>query len=71
MFPVDNLYLPPVTPISVAAVVAAVSSLPSLTLWHSRFGHAPSSPVQQLASKGLLGFVSKDTFDCTSCQLGK
>ena len=68
MFPVDNLHLPPVAPISVAA---AVSFLPSLALWHSRLGHASSSRVQQLASKGLLGSVSKDNFDCTSCQLGK
>ena len=62
MFPIDNLHLPPV-----AAVAAAVSSLPSLALWHSRLGHATSSQVQQLTSKGLLGSVSKDNFDCTSC----
>ena len=68
MFLVDNLHLPPVAPVSVAA---AVSSLPSLALWHSRLGHASSSRVQQLASRGLLGSVSKDNFDCTSCQLGK
>ena len=68
MFPVDNLHLPPVAPISVAATA---TSLPSLALWHSRLGHASSSRVQQLASKGLLGSVSKDNFDCTSCQLGK
>ena len=71
MFPVDNLHLPPVTPISVAAVTVAISSLPSLALWHSRLGHASSSRVQQLASKGLLGSVSEDNFDYTSCQLGK
>ena len=46
MFPVDNLHLPPVAPVSVAATV-------SLALWHSRLGHAPSSRVQQLASRGL------------------
>ena len=68
MFPMDNLYLPPVTPVSIATVVC---SLPSLALWHSHLSHAPSSRVQQLASKGLLGFVSKDNFDCTSCQLEK
>ncbi|RVW74986.1 Retrovirus-related Pol polyprotein from transposon TNT 1-94 [Vitis vinifera] len=62
MFPVNNLHLPPV-----AAAAAAVSSLPSLALWHSRLGHAPSSRVQQLVSRGLLGSVSKDNFDCTSC----
>ena len=67
MFPMDNLHLPPVAPVSIAAAAAAVSSLPSLTLWHSRFGHASSSRVQQLASRGLLGSVSKENFDCTSC----
>nr|XP_023874318.1 uncharacterized protein LOC111986867 [Quercus suber] len=71
MFPLDNLHLPPVAPVSVAPVVTAVSSLPCLALWHSRLGHASSSRVQQLASKGLLGSVSKDNFYCTSCQLGK
>ena len=68
LFPVDNLYLPPVAPVS---VVVAVSSLPSFALWHSRLGHASSSRVQQLASRGLLGSMSKDNFDCTSCQLEK
>ena len=53
MFPVDNLHLPPVAPVSVTAAAAAVSSLPSLTLWHSRLAYAPSSRVQQLVSKGL------------------
>ena len=71
MFPVDNLHLPPVAPVSVAAAAAAISSLPSLALWHSRLGHSPSSRVQQLAFKGLLSFVSKDNFYCISCQLGK
>ena len=71
MFPVDNLHLPPVALVSVATTAAIVSSLPSLALWHSHLGHAPSSRVQQLASKGLLGSMSKDNFDCTSCQLGK
>ena len=73
MFLVDNLHLPSVAPVSVSVAVAAVvvSSLLSLALWHSRLGHASSCRVQQLASKGLLGSVSKDNFDCTSCQLGK
>ena len=68
MFPVDNLHLPHVAPVSIAA---AVSSLPSFALWHSHLSHASSSQVQQLVSRGWLGFVSKDNFDCTSCQLGK
>ncbi|RVW12475.1 Retrovirus-related Pol polyprotein from transposon RE2 [Vitis vinifera] len=50
MFPVNNLHLPPVAPVSVAAAAAVVSSLPSLALWHSRLGHAPSSRLgKQLA----------------------
>ena len=32
MFPVDNLHLPPITPISVAAATVAISSLPYLAL---------------------------------------
>ena len=54
MFPVDNLRLPLVAPVSVAAA-AAISSIPSLALWHDRLGHASSSWVQQLASRSLLG----------------
>ena len=43
-----------------------------LALWHARLGHASSSRVQQLASRGLLGLVSIEIFfDCVSCQLGK
>ena len=63
----DNLRLPLVAPVS----VAAVSLIPSLALWHARLGHASSSRVQQLVSRGLLGSVSIENFDCVSCQLGK
>ena len=70
MFFVDNLCLPLVAPVSVA-VAAVVSLTPSLTLWHVRLGHASSSRVQQLASRGLLSSVSTKNFDCVSCQLGK
>ena len=34
MFPVDNLCLPLVAPVSIATV-AAVSSIPSLALWYA------------------------------------
>ena len=70
MFPMDNLRLPLVAPVSVAAT-AAVSSIPSLTLWHARLGHTSSSQVQQLVSRGLLGSMSIENFDFVSCQLGK
>ena len=46
MFPVDNLHLPHVALVSTTAAATAVSSLPSLALWHSHLGHASSSQVQ-------------------------
>ena len=70
MFPVDNLRLPLVAPVFVAAA-AVISSIPSLALWHAHIGHASSSRVKQLASRGLLSSVSTENFDCISCQLGK
>ena len=69
MFLVDNLRLPLVALVSVAAA-AAISSIPSLALWHARLGHVSSSRIQQLASRGLLGSMSTENFDCVSCQLG-
>ena len=42
MFPVDNLRLPLVAYVFVAAVVA-VSSIPSLAFWYAQLGHASSS----------------------------
>ena len=68
MFPVNNLHLPPV---ALDFVVAAISSIHSLALWQARLGHASSSRVQHLASRGLLGSMSPKNFDCISCQLGK
>ena len=53
------------------AANATISSVPSLTLWHARLGHASSSWVQQLASRDLLGSVFTENFNCVSCQLGK
>ena len=40
-------------------------------LCHSHLGHAPFFRIQRISSRGLLGSVSKDNFDYTSCQLGK
>ena len=67
MFPMDNLRLPLVAPVSVVVAAAISSSVPSFALWHARLGHASSSQVQQLASRGLLGSVSTENFDCVSC----
>ena len=71
MFPNDNLRLPPVAPVSVAVVAVAVSTIPSLALWHARLRHVSSSWVQHMASRGLLGSMSTKNFDCVSCQRGK
>ena len=71
MFPVGNLRLPPIAPISIAAIGTTISSIPSLALFHARLGHASSSQIEHLASRGLLGSVSTKNFDCVSCQLGK
>uniref|UniRef100_A0A2N9HP48 Integrase catalytic domain-containing protein n=1 Tax=Fagus sylvatica TaxID=28930 RepID=A0A2N9HP48_FAGSY len=49
LFEISSLRLP------ATGVSAATSSSPSLSLWHSRLGHASSSRVQQLVSRGLLG----------------
>ena len=70
MFPIDNLRLSLIAPISVVAT-NAISSVPSLVLWCARLGHTSSSRLQQLASKGLLCSASIENFDCVSCQLGK
>ena len=53
------------------SAATAISSVPSLALWHARLGHASSSWVQQLTSRDLLGSVSTKNFDCVVCQLGK
>ena len=70
MFPVDNLRLPLIAFVSVAAATT-VSSNPSLAFWHARLCHASFSRVQQLVSRGLLGSMSTENFDSVSCQLGK
>ena len=68
MFPVNNLHLPPIAHVS---VVAMVSSITSLSLWHARLSHTSFFWVKHLTSRGLLGSTFKENFDCVSCQLGK
>ena len=70
MFPVDNYCLPLVAPASITVAIA-ISYVPSFTLWHARLGHTSFSRLQQLASRGLLGLVSTENFDCVFSQLGK
>ena len=50
-----------------APTVSVTSSSSSLALWHSRLGHASISRVKQLVSRGLLGSVSIESFDCMPC----
>ena len=66
MFELSSLHL---STTSFSAVVS--SSPPSLAFWHLHLSYAFASRVQLLASKGLLGSVSNNSFDCISCQLGK
>ena len=56
MFPVDNLHLPPIAPVSIAAAAAVVSSLPPLALWHSHLGQASSSRVRIIFSGTTVNF---------------
>ena len=67
MFLVDNLRLPLITLVFVAAASTIVSFIPSLALWHAQRGHTSSSWVQHLASRGLLGSMFTEYFDCVSC----
>ena len=53
------------------AFVVSGQNTYSLALWHSCLGHASISMVKQLVSRGLLGSVSNNSFDCMSCQFGK
>ena len=66
----DNLCLPLIAPVFVA-VATAVSSIPSLALWHALLGQPSSSRVQQLASRVFLDSVFIENFDRVSCQLEK
>ena len=62
VFPMDNLRLSPITPVSVIALAATVFSIPSLAIWHAQIGYTSSS-------QNML--MSNENFDCVSCQLGK
>jgi hypothetical protein len=66
MFELSSLHLP-TTSIS----TSVFSSPPPFALCHLRLSHASASRIQLLASKGLLGSVSNNSFDCISCQFGK
>ena len=54
-----------------SAFVVSRQKTSSLSLWHSRLGHASISRVKLLLSRGLLGSVSNKSFDCMPCQFGK
>uniref|UniRef100_A0A2N9HR29 Integrase catalytic domain-containing protein n=1 Tax=Fagus sylvatica TaxID=28930 RepID=A0A2N9HR29_FAGSY len=66
LFELTSLHFPSS---SVSAPVIAASA--SIELWHSRLGHVSLPRIQTLVSRGLLGSVSSNPFDCMPCQLGK
>ena len=68
LFELISLHLPS-SRLSASAVPRQSTS--SVTLWHSRLGHASISRVKQLVFRGLLGSVSNKSFDCMPCQFGK
>uniref|UniRef100_A0A2N9F943 Integrase catalytic domain-containing protein n=1 Tax=Fagus sylvatica TaxID=28930 RepID=A0A2N9F943_FAGSY len=66
LFELTSLHFPSS---SVSAPIIAASA--SIELWHSRLGHVSLPRIQTLVSRGLLGSVSSNPFDCMPCQLGK
>ncbi|KAJ9554225.1 hypothetical protein OSB04_018270 [Centaurea solstitialis] len=58
-------------PLSSPRVVASVSPLSSLDLWHAHLGHLSSSRIKMLASSGSLGHVTSSDISCLPCKLGK
>ena len=67
IFFMDNLCLPLVAHVFVTAAATVISYIPCLALWRAWLGHASSTRVQHLASRRLLGSVSKEIFDFVSC----
>jgi hypothetical protein len=67
LFELSSLHLPP----TVFAATTSRSPSATLSLWHSRLGHASVSRIRSLATSGQLGSVESKSFDCVACQLGK
>ena len=70
LFELLNLYIPSHLS-SFTQTAAPVTSKPSLSLWHSRLGHASVGRLQTLVSSGQLGSINKEHFDCLPCQVSK
>ena len=65
LFELESLHVPPQ---SVAAASSSSSSHVSLSLWHSRLGHASLAKLQKLVFRGYVGYVKPDTnFYCLAC----
>jgi hypothetical protein len=67
LFELSSLHLP----LTVSAATTFWSPSTTLSLWHSRLGHASVSRICSLATSGQLGSVESESFDCVACQLGK
>uniref|UniRef100_A0A2N9JBG9 Reverse transcriptase Ty1/copia-type domain-containing protein n=1 Tax=Fagus sylvatica TaxID=28930 RepID=A0A2N9JBG9_FAGSY len=66
LFELTSLHFPS-SSVSTPIVVASAS----IKLWHSRLVHVSLPRIKTLVSRGLLGSVSSNLFDCMPCQLGK
>jgi hypothetical protein len=65
LFELSSLHLPP----TVSAATTSRSPSATLSLWHSRLGHAYVSRIRSLATSGQLGSIESESFDCVACQL--
>ena len=58
-------------PLTVSAATPSRSPSTTLSLWHSRLGHASASRIHSLATSGQLRSVKFESFNCVACRLGK
>ena len=64
LFELQSLHIPN-KHVSAAAITSPIHQ------WHLRLGHASSSKIQPLISRGLLGSTKFESFDCLHCKLAK
>jgi hypothetical protein len=51
--------------------ICAATTQSSIQLWHRRLAHGSIGKLRPLVSKGYLGFVTNESFDCIACQSAK
>ena len=57
--------------LAIASTVFLSNHPTSLQLWYFHLDHVSISRICELMSRGLLGPVQDECFDCILCQLGK